>query len=312
MIRFRKEQVDALREAREANRRNAVLKELEGKGLEVAEGDDGAVRITDAAGGTATIQAAREGEASITTMTTGEGRVFRFEDRSDKPLNAITDPAGLRTEFELDPGERALEVRRGAKSRHRLVYDEREKLQKITYPDNTETLYHYDDHGRPSAKNDHTCDALRYAVMQFALIGGHVHLWREMYIPGSAEMGYSDVDHAHEIMALDGRLAISGTVADPSQPKTINLVNGLGLGVTPYERQGRTMDIKDGIAHLRALMFATHPLMVTPEPEPVPVTILRKMDEAELEFGVADSEMLVAVERESRSSGGDDWFGSQG
>jgi len=174
------------------------------------------------------------------------------------------------------------------------------------------TGYHYDDHGKPKDKNNDTIDALRYMTMQFNLIAGHLHIWREMFIPGSAALGMSDIDHAYEIMALDRNLDIVGTCADPSQPKTIVLVNNVGLGVMPYERKGRAMDIKDGIAHLRALMLATHPLVFIPEPEPPPLMLARKAAESEIEFGVSDSEMLVAMDSASRQYSRDEWFGSLG
>lgn len=174
------------------------------------------------------------------------------------------------------------------------------------------TGYYYDDHGKPKDKNNHTVDALRYAIMQFGMIAGHVHVWREMYLPHTAARGMSDIDHAHEIMTMDARLPIMGTCGDPSQPKTIVLVNNVGLGVTAYERAGRAMDIKDGIAHMRALMLATHPLVFIPDPEPQPLILARKAAEAEFEFGVGDSEMLVAMDSADRKYGGDEWFGSLG
>jgi len=159
------------------------------------------------------------------------------------------------------------------------------------------TQYHYDDSGLPAKKDDDACDALRYVITHFGLYAGHVHVYREMFLTRSAQHGLSDLDHARDIMAYNDGREVVGTVADPSQPKTINLVNNIGLAVTPYERSGGMVrDVRDGIAHLKALMRGTIPLVHVAEPPPLVSRVQDLIESSEIDFSVADSELLVALD----------------
>lgn len=121
--------------------------------------------------------------------------------------------------------------------------------------------YHWGDNAKPVDKDNHTCDALRYAVMHFALTG-HVHVFREIYEPHSASRGLTILDLAERIK-LESREPIVGTVADRSQPGNITLMNNRGVYADPYAHPGKPSVngmIIDGIDRINGLMNAIVPL----------------------------------------------------
>ena len=61
----------------------------------------------------------------------------------------------------------------------------------------------YDDSGRPLKKDDHTCDALCYAVSTFDL-RGLVYIYRERYVLDAAEKGLTPAKEARTIHELSG------------------------------------------------------------------------------------------------------------
>jgi hypothetical protein len=174
--------------------------------------------------------------------------------------------------------------------------------------------YHYDDYGRPADVNNHTCDALRYVVMHFSLMG-HVHVYREMYIPNAAARGLSILDHAQDVLAQSGSEPIVSTVADRSQPGTIQLIVQQGLYAEANrvpERRSERGEILDGVQQLQALMIASLPLVYPPPPEPWQVQVQQRESELGIEASFSSAEMLVGMNRyrELESSQYDEIFGA--
>lgn len=136
--------------------------------------------------------------------------------------------------------------------------------------------YSYDEKGAPLDENNHACDALRYMVITPGLNGivGHLHIYREMYVPNSSALGLSLPDLARRIMDEShemrtqhtyhmGPIAISEpvkyelTVADRSRPDSITLLNQMGIrpcGGQKHLQGGRGGEIEQGIARVNALI----------------------------------------------------------
>lgn len=141
--------------------------------------------------------------------------------------------------------------------------------------------YHYDPatkdgRERPAKEHDHAIDALRYAVVEFHL-DGHVHIYRELYVPNSTSKGRTDLDDIDEIHRLSGWVeaeahegcrykpgpggeCFQGTVTDPSLGKTIELYNANDLICLGYRRPKETpvnANVIDGISRVNLLVDGT-------------------------------------------------------
>jgi hypothetical protein len=107
-----------------------------------------------------------------------------------------------------------------------------------------------DDPQKVLKEDDHTCDALRYAVTTFALTG-LVYVYREMYIEDPVAKGWNpmrEIEEIHHKSGWDqdydtGRWQVtptgelfSGTVADRSWKKMISLFNLHDLDVQAHRR----------------------------------------------------------------------------
>lgn len=171
MIQFRKEQVEALRKTAEAGRRDGLVDRLRDEGMQAsADPQTGAVRVQDAAGGTAQIRQGPEGQATITEITTGEGRAFRLEHDAGSKLQAITDPTGFRVGFRRDPKGQVVGIDRGQHSRYQFAYDDKGNLTEVRHPDRTSTSYRYDTAGRPTEVTDRNGNRTRYRYSDMGLI----------------------------------------------------------------------------------------------------------------------------------------------
>lgn len=112
--------------------------------------------------------------------------------------------------------------------------------------------------GKPHKDDDHTCDAFRYAVMHYQLFG-HVHIYRELYVPDHARLMQSELDMAKRVLALS-REPVRGSVADRSRPATIRLFQQAGVFTVPNrvpDRVSEYGEINDGVTRVKALMTAT-------------------------------------------------------
>ncbi len=168
------------------------------------------------------------------------------------------------------------------------------------------TDYHYDDYGKPADVNNHTVDAIRYAIMHYSLLG-HIHIYREMYIPNAASRNLSILDHAKEIMERTTSEPVIGTVADRSQPGSISLMAQQGLPVESNrvpERRSERGEIMDGVNQIQAMMIASLPLIYPPPPVPWQLQVRRRDEELGIEASYSSSEMVLAMNRyESRQMG---------
>jgi hypothetical protein len=126
---------------------------------------------------------------------------------------------------------------------------------------------------RPAKVGDHVPDALRYAVMQYAM-EGHVHLYRELYVEDSAAAHRTDLTDLAEIHEMSGWIEarpdervrykpgprgerFEGTVADPSMKKTIELYCANDLICEGYIRRkehNARDDVMNGINAVNLLM----------------------------------------------------------
>lgn len=139
----------------------------------------------------------------------------------------------------------------------------------------------------PLKEDDHTCDALRYAVMKFRLTGT-VYVYREWYVKDSVAKGWSPMKEVVKIHEMSGWVqdpdsggwqvgrdgeVYEGTVADRSWGKMIAMYNEHDMGVVPnppiQSRKGiadKTQtdkpltEVKEGIRVISALIDADVPL----------------------------------------------------
>ncbi len=122
--------------------------------------------------------------------------------------------------------------------------------------------YSYDEHGKPKDENNHACDALRYLITTPGQNGvvGHLHIYRELYVPNSAARGYSLSDLAEAIRNASMGQAFECSVADRSRPDSILQLRRLQIepirGQRPM-RSDRIGEIAQGIIHVNALVVGT-------------------------------------------------------
>ncbi|MDA2928268.1 hypothetical protein MYX78_13755 [Acidobacteria bacterium AH-259-G07] len=117
-MRLREEQLNTLAKARAQALREAELQAFRERGIKAdLDRKSGEVLLKDAAGGTAKITPQPDG----VTLTSGEGRITRFEYDEQQRLTALTDPAGLRVSFEHDEKGRLVAIHRGRLSTHHFI-----------------------------------------------------------------------------------------------------------------------------------------------------------------------------------------------
>lgn len=120
--------------------------------------------------------------------------------------------------------------------------------------------YSWDDNGKPKDVDNHACDALRYMVITPKDgIRGHLHIYRELYIPHSAALGLSLPDLAKRIRDMSAAQNYALTTADRSRPDSILVVTQMGIPTVPARvlRGSRGGEIEQGIARVSALIAGT-------------------------------------------------------
>ena len=132
--------------------------------------------------------------------------------------------------------------------------------------------YSYDAHGAPTDKHNHACDALRYLIST-PPIAGHLHIYREMYIPNSAARGMSLDDLRDKILLLSGDENYKATICDAARPDLIaHLSKRDILPSRPYRSlagNNKQGDIAQGIVYVNQLIVGTAK-NTPPRPEPKP------------------------------------------
>lgn len=140
------------------------------------------------------------------------------------------------------------------------------------------------------------CDALRYCIETMSLTKGHYHIYRELYLPNTADQGLELSDLSAMIRDLTGDEQISMTVADRSQPLSINAFQ---LHKIPcmanqhYLKEGSTRRglITQGVRMVNTLLVGTGEFLparvrATPSPEDAvtrpPSRVSVSLDEARL------------------------------
>lgn len=119
-------------------------------------------------------------------------------------------------------------------------------------------------------------DALRYCCETFNLQKGHYHIYRELYLPNSAGEGLEVPDLAAMIVDMSGDEQFNMTVADRSQPNSINSLQLHKVPCMPnqhylIENSTRRSRIAQGVRMVNALLIGTKeflPARVRPEPTP--------------------------------------------
>lgn len=174
------------------------------------------------------------------------------------------------------------------------------------------TGYRRDPRGRPLDRDNHAIDALRYAVVHFNMTG-HVHVYRELYVPDTASRGIDITQLAATIREKSFGEDMQMTVADKSRPDSIVLLSNQGVPACPFKppESVQVGQIEDGIARLNSLMLATVPLVHLPPPTPYVLQQIAQRRNSEFDYGVT-SELSVAMgeyQFDNPSIGGDPIFG---
>lgn len=117
------------------------------------------------------------------------------------------------------------------------------------------------ENGYPADVDNHACDALRYMVITPGIDGvnGHLHIYREYYIPNSASRGLSLPDLAAHIKERSVGERYDLTVADRSRPDLIVqlgqlMIPSVGQRALRGEKYG---EIEQGIVRLNILIVGT-------------------------------------------------------
>lgn len=135
----------------------------------------------------------------------------------------------------------------------------------LTYdPSCTEFLremlaYSWSDKGDyPEPGPDHCPDVCRYIVSTFD-IRGHLHIYRELYVPDSAAKGLSLPMLAERVKEMSGEEYYSGGVADRSRPDSILELRHLGIQCEgqAHLSGANKPEIVQGIAKVNALVVGT-------------------------------------------------------
>lgn len=111
-------------------------------------------------------------------------------------------------------------------------------------------------------RNNHAMDSLRYLIETMSLTKGHYHIYRELYLPNTADEGLELSDLAAMIRDLTGDEQIAMTVADRSQPLSINsfqLHKIACMANQHYLKEGSTRRglITQGVRMVNALLVGT-------------------------------------------------------
>lgn len=155
------------------------------------------------------------------------------------------------------------------------------------------------------------CDALRYCIETMSLIKGHYHIYRELYLPNTADQGLELSDLSAMIRDMTGDEQISMTVADRSQPLSINAFQ---LHKIPcmanqhYLKEGSTRRglITQGVRMVNTLLVGTGEFLparvrATPSPEDAvtrpPSRVSVSLDEARLLRKKASKQRSRTVDR---------------
>jgi len=120
--------------------------------------------------------------------------------------------------------------------------------------------YSYDSAGRPNDHDNHACDCIRYMVITPGRDGirGHLHIYRELYIPDSARKGISLGNFCKRIREF--KEEIKETIADRSRPDSINELEQHGIRPVQKQRHlgGEHADeLAQGIGRVSELLFGT-------------------------------------------------------
>jgi len=121
--------------------------------------------------------------------------------------------------------------------------------------------YSYVEKDRPKDEDNHAPDALRYLIISPGPKGlnGHVHVYRELYVPDSTKKGLSLPRLADWIKELSGTQHFDLTVADRSRPDCILQLCQYGIRtVAPRVLSGgRGGELAQGIIRVNTLITAT-------------------------------------------------------
>jgi hypothetical protein len=125
--------------------------------------------------------------------------------------------------------------------------------------------------GKPmDDSSKHAADALRYLLVG-SDFKGHCHVYRQVYIPRAAALGYTHLSLAQRVIDLsrpDRRWPDYDDIgfADRAEPLTIADFNRVGIALSPYARPKNWDkagagalhgDIEQGIKRMHALMVGT-------------------------------------------------------
>lgn len=174
------------------------------------------------------------------------------------------------------------------------------------------TSYAWGLHGLPRDVNDHLIDPLRY-IITFYNLTGHVHVYRELYVPEFALSDRSILDLAGEIKVLSGDEQYVGSVADRSRSDSIQLLNHQGLRVMPNTVPGHISGLGekiDAIMRMQALILATVPLVYERPPRPWQQEMNARRRELPISVGLCSHEMMVELSKYPELPGADPLFGS--
>lgn len=115
---------------------------------------------------------------------------------------------------------------------------------------------------KPVDADNHAPDCLRYMVISNGKDGvrGWLHIYREMYIPNSAQKGLSPVDLAGRIKLMSGNEVFEKSVGDRTRPDSLLLFNQLGIPITKARQLksvGSKSEIEQGIDRVNVLVVGT-------------------------------------------------------
>ena len=142
MFRIRTEHAQAMSPILMASLPERFLAGLREKGID-AERDPvtNAVTMTDARGYKTSQEFSKTGEPTATVLPSGAR--IQYEHAQDSLFAGIIYPGGERVETSRDEKGNLASIQFGAKSRCALAYDAEDRLERVTYPDETSTKFIY-------------------------------------------------------------------------------------------------------------------------------------------------------------------------
>lgn len=163
--------------------------------------------------------------------------------------------------------------------------------------------YQYLPTGRPTKVGDDACDALRYIVSTFGLTG-HVHVYRELYIPDSAQKGLDELQLCQTVKAMSEGERIVATVADRSRPNSINLFSAHGVACIPHSkpRGSEKGEIEDGIAVVNSLMAGVVSITPTQREADPTLTAIDEYLKRQFDYAI-DPTLRLAMEAAGMNDG---------